>query len=215
MKLPQNSKDRKKVLALMGVGLVASLYGFWAGFINPLRMDRQSTIDEIAELQAKLQNADSQISRIPQTERELLLVVSNLMNRSVNHILYPRLGNYLLPVREILGQQAQTLDIGPVQADEIGLISIPHDTKSSGAPAIRLYAVRVSVSCGYEDLRKWFMMMAEENPLLSVGNVMITAQRDNPLQHQITFELHWPVWQDAEFHDDLLSDLESLEEVSQ
>lgn len=211
MQLPQNKADRQKVLALIGVGVLALLYGIWAGIYNPIQTKKKDALARISELQTNVDNAEAQISRIPRTEDELRTTLVKLMVWSDQHMLYPRLGNYLLPVRETLGLQAERLGLNPVQVDEIGLIAIPRGPKATGNAAMQIYAVRVSTTCSYEELRNWFSIIEQENPLVAAGNLMITAQRDYPLQHQVSFELHYPVWSSADYHNILRANLASLE----
>lgn len=214
MQLPQNKADRQKVLALIGVGVLALLYGIWAGIYNPLLSKKRDAEARIAELEASIGNAENQINRIPRTEDELRAALASLVTWSDGHMLYPRLGNYLLPVREKLGEQAEKLDLGPVQVDEIGLIALPRGAKASGTPSIQLYSVRVSVSCSYENLRAWLAIIEQDNLIVATGNLMITAQRNNPLQHQITFELHYPAWIDPDYQQQLSEDVASLEAIT-
>lgn len=194
MQLPQDKKERQKMLGLIGLGIAGAVYGLWALVYQPIQAKRVMAMEQIAELENKLENAERQIRRIPQLERDLGVVLSNLLVRSETQLLEPRLGNYLLPVRELLGKHAAALEIDPPQIDEIGLVQVPKVANASASPTIQLYAVRVTASCGYEALRQWFLAVENENPLVGFGNVMITARSENPLHHQVTFEVHLPTW---------------------
>lgn len=208
MQLPANKQDRQKVLALIGLGVAALLYGLWAGLLKPLLNDRAALKEEIAALQNKLDKAERQIRRLPGIEKEYEEVVNELIDVAEMHILAPQAGgNYRLAAEEeVLKPQARELGIDTLQVDEIGLVAIPGGSKGSANPAVQLYAVRVSVRCSYEDLRKWFDVLHQENPLVSVGNVMITAQSGFPELHQVTFEVHFPVWIDPAYGKALLAD---------
>lgn len=211
MQLPQNKQDRQKVLALIGIGVAAALYGVWAGIYSPMVTKKTDAINRIADLEDKIEKAERQIRRIPLVERELASVMTNLVIWSETHLLHPRLGNYLLPVREWLGAQARALDIETIQVDEVGLLAVPRGAQSPANPAMQFYAVRVSSFCGYEDLRQWFLTIDRENPMVAIGNVMITASPDNPLRHQVSFEAHFPVWTDPEYGEQLKAEFAALE----
>ena len=50
MKLPTDRKDRIKVLALIGVGCCAALYGLFAGVLRPLSNKKKVSVAKIEEL---------------------------------------------------------------------------------------------------------------------------------------------------------------------
>lgn len=216
MQLPQNKQDRQKALALIAVGIIAALYGLWAGVYQPVLAKKADAINQIADLQGKIENADRQIRRIPQLESDLREVLTNLAFRAENQMLYPRLGNnYLLPVREKLSGQANALGLETPQVDEIGLVLLPKGTNTPASQAVRLYAVRVTAVCSYEDLRKWFVRMENDNPTVAPGNVMITSRPEDPEMHQVTFEVHFPVWMDAYYGDLVQGDLANMDAQEQ
>lgn len=210
MQLPQNKKEGQKVLDLIAIGVVvAVLYGgVWVGVYSPIR---KAALIEIADLENKIETAERQIGRIPLLERDLKDVLTNLIARSEHEMLQPRLGNYLLPVREWLGEQARALDIEAIQVDEVGLLAVPRGAQRPASPGMQFYAVRVTSFCGYEDLRQWFLTIERENPMVAIGNVMIAARPDNPLQHQASFEAHFPVWTDPGYGEQLKEALAALE----
>ncbi len=210
MQLPQNKQDRQKVIALIGVGVAAVLYGVWAGIYSPIIKKKAEAIDRIAKLEDDIAKAERQIRRMPLVERELMVVMTNLAAWSNAHILYPRLGNYLLPVREWMAEMADPMAIGSIQVDEVNLFGLPKGSMSPANPVMQIYSVRVSTFCGYDELSKLFAVIEEHNPLIAIGNVMITARPGDPLNHQISFELHLPVWTDPGYDDELNSELAAL-----
>lgn len=224
MKLPQNKADRQKVFAFIGIGVVAVLYGLWAGVYQPIITGRAEAVQAIGGLREKIAEAEQQIARLPFIERDLRTVTTNLIAYSEQYLLHPRLGNYLIPAREIVGNHARALNLEPLQVDEIGLIALPRPkeaTPRKGAPAdkkvapaagsasanaLQIYAARVAARIGFEDLRRLIEAMEKENPLLAISNVMIAAQPGEPLRHQIQFELHWPAWVDPGLRENLLAE---------
>lgn len=218
MKLPQNKKDRQKVIAGIAAGIVLALYGLWAGIYRPLVKNRDEAIAKIRKIEEQIENADKQIIRTPFLARDLLLVTSNLVNYSEQHVLHPRLGNYLIPAREIINRHTRELDLPPLQVDEIGLIALPRPRdkapatgKKAAAPkkpaatySMQIYGVRMAGRLGLTDLIALIRRMENENPLLAISNISITSQTGNPLVHQIVMEAQWPAWINPDYRDTLL-----------
>ncbi len=229
MKLPENKKDRQKIYLVVGLVVAAAVYALWAWVYGPILKGRNEARAKIRTLEGEISAAADQISRIPLTERAYLQVVTNLVALSEQQMMHPRLGNYLLPAREILQRQARAVGLLAVQIDEIGLAPLPRpkekakpvrkpDDKAE-APAtpvkkkseppplppytVQAYAVRVSTECSYETLRRWMDLLEQENPLVAIGGITVAAQPDDPLKHQVSFEVQWPAWVDPDFRETL------------
>jgi hypothetical protein len=226
VKLPQDKKTRQQVIGLMAVGIVAILYGVWMFIYQPVVEKRKDSIQKTGDLNTAIADAERQIARLPAMERDLMTITLELSELSERYMLHARLGNYLIPAREIINRHARALNIDNVQIDEIGLIAMPRPregdrratsdrraarqpagTKAPPPPApatMQAYAVRITVRSSFDDLRAWIKLMEEENPLLSISNLMITGRREDPLKHAVTFEVQWPAWVDPDFRDTLL-----------
>lgn len=216
MKLPQNSKDRQKVLALVAGGLVLAVYGLWAGVYNPVVKRHKETLTKIEKLKNDIADAEIQIIRMPYLTRDLILANSNLVRYSENYILHPSLGNYLIPAREAVNRYVRELNIDGLQIEEDGLKALPMPKEASqqkGAKGaakpktpytMQYYSARISARVGLFDLITWIKRMEEDNPLLAISNLTITSQPKSPQKHLVGFEVHWPVWLDPDYRDVLL-----------
>ena len=237
MKLPEDKKERQKILMLIGIGVAAVAYGIWSFVFAPKLAERSSSEAAVAELQTKMEDAQEEIRRAPLVERDLRAAYSNIIELSERHMLHPRLGSsYILPAREIINRHARTLNIEGVVVEEVGLIAMPRpkeaakpkpkkgeeqetqatdkpatpESPSTPPPTIQAYAARITATCSYEDLRRWCEAMEKENPMLAICNIMITAQPEDPLKHLVTFEALWPTWIDPDQRERLIDDAELL-----
>lgn len=237
MKLPDDKKERQKVLAMIGIGAAAVMYGIWAFAYEPARTAKAEANATIASLTEKISDAESDVRRIPVTERDLKAAYSNLIEFSERHMIHPRLGSsYILPARETITRHARALAIENVVVEEVGLMAMPrpkekakskpkdgegaaaNTTTSAGAAevqdvpehTIQAYAARVSTTCSYEDFRKLTEKLEKENPLVVISNILITGQPDIPLLHQVIFEIMWPAWIDPNKREMLIEGAEQL-----
>ncbi len=198
MPLPTNKTDRIKVYALIALGVGGALYGVWAYVYQPLAQQRTAMQERQAELIHKVQEARIQINRRDEIEHTLHEAARNLRARSEYDLIHPRLGNYLLQAREIVLQHGRAQGITNIQVTELDFANPPRRPDDAQPRQTRAYVVRVAAVCSYADLTAWLAALETENPLLAVSQMIITAQDDNPLQHQVRFELQWPVWIDVE-----------------
>ena len=196
MHLPDNKKDRQKILILVALGVFAAAYGIWLGAYEPIRVKREAAAKRCEELDADLRLAKAQIGRAAEMKRELADTTQSLLDRSERNMLHPRLGNYLLQAREILEGHGRAFGAVNVQVAEIGLVEPPKQPKKETEYAVRLYSARVSAECGYEAFVRWIRALEEENPLIAVSLITVSAQPENPQIHLVRFEVQWPVWVD-------------------
>lgn len=223
MKLPQSKKERQQLLIVVGIVIVGIMYAVWTFVYQPILAKRSEAAVQTKALEDQIAGAEAQIRRIPMLERDLHNLVTNLLEISERQMLQAQLGNYLISAREILNRQARSLNILTVQIDEVGLVpmprpkdkgrpkprpaeegSAPAQAATPAAPAgpppatIQAYTVRVTTACGYHDLRRWIKLLEEEYAYAAINSIMITARPENAMEHQITFEVQWPVWVDQE-----------------
>lgn len=223
MRLPANKQDRQKVLALIALGGVAALYGLWVGVYQPIsrKMDEASTT--IIVLQTNLGQAPQQIRQLADMRADLVKTMRALRTHSEQHLLNPRLGNYLLPARDFLVKKGTDAGVEAIQVTDIGLIDPPAKAKpvpkpaaaaepetkptpgAAAAPAkkepagpVRVYSARVTAECGYDTFIEWVRALQADNPLIAISHFLITAQPDNPQRHLVRFEVQWPVWTDPD-----------------
>ncbi len=197
LQLPENKKDRQKILGVAGVLAVGALYAAWAFGYQPLVAKKAAEAERIVELEKKIQTAERQTQRTPRMQEDLRKATADVADYSERHMLHPRLGNYLLTAREILARHAEIAGLASYQSEETGLSALPapRDDKQP-AHTIQAYTVLVSLECSYDQLRHFIRSMEEDNPLLSISSVMISAQARSPQLHTVRMEIQWPVWID-------------------
>lgn len=204
MRFPGDNKARRNLLILATLCIGGVLYGFWAFVYQPLRTKIVETRKESRELETSISQARTEIRRIPSFRDEINEVTRELINCSEQHMLHPRLGNYLLQARELIGVAARSAGVASFQASEIGLIDPPRKPANVAPYTVRGYAVRVAAECSYAEWVDWLRELEESNPLLAVTQFMIAHQPDKPEKHIIQFELRWPVWIDPAMRERVL-----------
>lgn len=213
MKWPTDKSDRQKIFALIGIAVLAALYGLWLFVYQPLVERRLEAEQEIERLERNLRRAQTEIRQTPTHQRDLLHYVRETLNLSEQHLLHPVLGNYELQARSIARQSAAGLEIRSIRAEEVGLVALPRRRgEERGAALVQAYALRVTALAGFADTAVWIQRLSEENPLVTIHTMSITAQPGNPLLHQVRFEVHWPVWVDPAMRHDVRTLAESLVE---
>ena len=199
MHLPENKESRQKVLALIALGVVGVAYGIWIGVYDPIRRGRDEAKVKISQLEEDLRTARIQIQRTGATKIELQEVTRNLVEYSEKEMLQPRLGNYLLQAREILSESGRAAGISDFSVTEMGLVDLPLQPKKTNLVAtisVRAYSARVTADCGTDALVEWIRLLEEENSLLAISHITISAQPENVQKHAARFEVQWPVWID-------------------
>ena len=197
MKLPENKRERQKIAGLIAVVVLGALYGVWAFVYDPIRTKREDALEQIIDIERNLRRAETQIARVPQMESDLKSIAAELVEMSEQHMLHPRLGNYLLTAREIFAQHAARAGVNAYRTEEVGLVALPRGgDRADAAQTVQAYAMRVMMNGGYEDFRRLVRDMEEANPYVSFSAFLVAAQSDQPQRHLITFEVQWPVWVD-------------------
>lgn len=216
MKWPENKQDRQKIYALIGIGVAGALYGLWAFVYQPLVHRGAAAEMQLAQLEQNLRRAQQEVRRTPEHQRDLLHYTRETLNLSERHMLHPVLGNYLLQARALVRQHSEGLSIRDVQAEEVGLVALPRRRgEDRGAAVVQGYALRVSALAGYADTVIWLSRLVEENPLLTIHSLSITAQPEMPERHQVRLELHWPVWIEPAMRQEIRRQAEALVEESE
>ena len=202
MRLPENKNDRIKALVLIAIAGLGVLYGLWMFIYEPLRQGRDEALAEIDVLEDQLHAARIQVRRMREMETDLIETTAALKRLSEQHMLHPRLGNYLLRAREMILEQAPGDGLQAREVEERGRVDLPRRPEEGGEGyRVRAYAVQVTARCGYDTLREWVRTLEEQNPLLTLSEMMIMAEPEDPLHHRVRFEVHWPVWIDPEMRE--------------
>ena len=216
MRLPQDKKERTKVLVLIGFGAVGVVYGIYAGVIRPLLSKRTECRTRIEELQGSLATAETTVSRMKRGEKENLEALREIV-KSANrkgYVLRPRLGNYLLVATEIVERHANAVGVTVASLREVGILKFPQDAKDDEKYPFSSYAMRLGLECGLHDLIRFVEALEASNPYLCLASITITAQDKKPDRHDVSVEVHWPVWSDSEMPGDLEEQLRDALETA-
>ncbi len=201
MPLPENRADRIKVYALLALGIGGAFYALWAFVYQPLNRERWAVLEHIETIEHNLQTARITIRRMDELQAALAESARNLRARAEYDLIHPRLGNYLLQARETVIRHGLDAGIETIRVTELDFANPPRRPDNEPPRRTRAYAVRVTAECRYADLLVWLQLLEEENPLLAISQLQVLAQENNRLQHQVRFELQWPVWIDPATRD--------------
>lgn len=207
MKLPEDKKERNKILALIGIGaivVVAVLFKMPVIGIMPLLASKQAKLAKMEVLRDDIEKANKEIKQHEKDKVENLEVLKKIIETSDIYVLKPVLGNYKLSASEIVEPAAKKMNIKLDQMRQIGVAPEANQT------SYRAFSARVAVFCSYYEMVKLIREIEAGNPLLSVLNISITAQAEFPEKHLIAFDVQWPVWADVETSAKLAKQLQDL-----
>jgi len=215
MKLPDNKQERIKVLALIGIGVVLALYGIYAGIITPIGKRNKEARAGIADYTEKLDRADTRIRQIRSVMQNNAEIAKNILDAADQHVLKPRLGNYLIGAKEIIEKHSRAANVEILTVDEIGISSLPEPGTPSRVLAFKIYAARAVARTGFDQLMRLFESLETENPRLCVSAIEIHGRAEDPETHDITFEVQWPVWANTETEIQLRRQLKEAKDEEQ
>lgn len=214
MKLPEDKKERTKVLILIAIGSILVVYGVFVGVVTPLVKGKKDRLERIESLQEKLRKAEKATARMGEDQRacsNALSRLDELANRK-GVVLRDRLGNFLLSATEIIDRHAQKTGVKILGYKENGMSQLPQAASRSTPAVFNGYTVTVQVEGNTHDLVHLLKEIETDNPYLSVSSISITGQRDKPNRHQISFEVQWPIWVDSKMPEHLSAQLREVSE---
>jgi hypothetical protein len=210
MKLPEDPKERIKILALIGIGAVAVIYMAIALVIKPLFGAEARYRKEIAEVNESLMASQRDMNHMLR-EREgnvrSLEAITDISDRR-RLILHPRLGNYELGAREFLESIAVQAGVTMEAIREIGVTQMPQSPDLKNEKSLKFYTLRVDLEAGLHDLMRMLVALENANPYIGLSSLTINTRPEDPGKHQIDVELQWPVWADAKMNDTIKLRLE-------
>lgn len=213
MRLPQDKKERIKILVIALMVLVAALNGTFMFVIKPMRAKQKAATERIIELDNQLRTARAQIARVL-AEREINIgVIRDIIEITdvKGYVLRARLGNFLLSATEAMEECAKRIDVPLAAVREVGVSSVPKAPEAPGDNYFNSYNVRVNLECGLHDLVRLLREIETSSPYLCVSNLGIVSQSGTPGVHDASFDVQWPIWVDANAADGLRRQLEEAE----
>jgi uncharacterized small protein (DUF1192 family) len=223
MKLPEDKKERNKILALLGVGAVGGLYAMYTYGLGPIRHRIGSMQTDIERIEGELEKSDRQIRRAATEMTENRTILTNLLAATdeTGYILRPRLGSYLLPATEAIEGLSRGLKVRIQSIEEVGVSALPRKGgpkrptasalvagKTTEGPKERerlfnYYEVTARLTGGMEGLRQLVAAIERSGPYLCVTGLDITGVEETPEEHSVVLNVQWPVWAKEAALDDL------------
>lgn len=210
MKMPENPADIKKIIvaAVLGLGLI--VYGLKAGVFEPLnkRIDRLTTDLESAESrQAAARQYLQDIAPRRVEQRESVARLAAFLD-DVGFVLEPSLGNYELPAQQrfLRWTSAAGIETTPqIRGRNPQPLRWPAWHKQP--PLLAIFPLNVSFRADLETTLRLLAIIQQENPACGIAGLTIAAQAAEPLMHQVSLELEWPVWAREDAYETVISAL--------
>jgi len=196
MKLPEDSRERTKIIALIVIGAAGVLYAVvqLGGLLLKSGNEKSGAAEDLEE---ELRRARLEIKRMSvdrETSRATLLRIKEISDK---FMLHPRLGNFLIGATDMLERHAKTAGLQLASIREIGSADIAYGRKAAlqSEFAVKSYTVRVAVECGFNELVALLSEIERSNRFLCITSLGIDTQTDrDPENHKITLDVQWPTW---------------------
>ncbi|MDD5522867.1 MAG: hypothetical protein PHI84_18790 [Kiritimatiellae bacterium] len=205
MKLPEDKKERTKILVLIGIGVVVVLYLIVQFGILPYFKAKRDKLAKIEQVKIDIGNANREIAQHEKDKVENLDILRKITDVSDKYVIKPVLGNYKISASEVIEPITKKLNLKIDQFRPVGLLSEASQT------SFRAFSARLTTVCSYEELICFIREIENNNPLISVLNISITGQgQENKEKHKVVFEVQWPAWADPEIPVQLAKQLNDL-----
>ena len=200
MKLPEDKKERMKVLVLIGIGVVAVLVGLYFGITRLVGM-KKGWQANIKTLEERIRKADLEIDPMSKDRKVNMEALLKIKDLSDKYVLKPRIGNnYDISAREFIDLDAQKVGMPiPPATLTISGASVGDVPGGGKGALVRTYTTRVTLTCSYNDVIRFIKQIQDSNPLVSVLNIAISGRGAKEVEnHLVTFDVQWPIWADQE-----------------
>jgi len=196
MKLPEDKKQRTQVLALIGIGavvVVVLIFQMPMVGILPIIKAKKEKRAKIEQLIIDIGKANKEVEQEKKDKVEDINTLKKIRDNAANYVIVPELGNYEIPAANYIDAIAQKLDLKLEAKRQLGL------SADNGQTFFRIFSLRVTLECSYEEAVKFVKEVENGNPLISVVNIAITGQSPPKQEkHMVSFDVQWPAWTDPE-----------------
>lgn len=199
MNLPTDPKKRMQVLVGIGVGVLAVIVAVIYFGVMPTLAAKKAMQGEIQSLQDEIDSAQKKIDQMPKDREKNREVLTKTREITAKYFIRPVLTSYPLRVNELIEPEVRKLGLAmDASPRDMGVMDLPEPPGVK--KMIRAYTSRISLQCGYNDLRKLVRQIEESNPYLSVLAISIAAGDPvkSPEAHAVSLELQWPTWGDRQ-----------------
>ena len=194
MKLPTDKKERIKILILVAIGTGAVLYVVIQLMVLPMLASHKETLKVLSAKKDKLDMMNRALKQEDRRQKEYNDVVAQLDGYTQKSILQPKLGSFLIVVREKLEYLAAKHGIKIDPPSEIGRAEIPGRNKDGSKRTLLTYGIHVVAKGGYGELVRFFAELEKENTMLCITDFEIIGREATPETHQLGFSIQWPIW---------------------
>lgn len=196
MKLPEDRKERTKILIMIAVGVVAVIYAIFELAILPLLAEQNLNRKKMVDSQVRITKIKRDLLNVPRLRADFNSTTSHIATLS-EHLAQPVLGTYLLGIQNTIDSLSANLDIRMVPAAEIGIAELPGSNKDGLPHSLRSYSVRTTFYGGYREIMAFFRALEASNPMMCITEFSISAQNNSPEKHQVNFTAQWPIWDET------------------
>lgn len=182
------SKRQQQYVVLGALGVVGLLYGLYLIIFGVMRLDKTSRT-QLEDLTAKIEQAEQALHN----ESKLRESVANVGGRLDELLrLMPEYENEFIWATERVYEWMRETDIELSSVDPLPSPAL--GAAGSGSKRwLGSYAVRISATGGYNQLRRFLKKVELGNPLVSVQRLEIGATRSASFGgHQLRVDLSWP-----------------------
>ena len=198
MKLPDDPKDKMKVLLLIAMGVLATVAAMAQGVVHLIRQENQLT-EQLADIEWQSTSANENITSAENCRSKNIQTLQSIVTISETHILHPILGNYRLGASEFLERVALGSGVQLDSIQEVGILDIPKPKAKTGENLLKAYTVRISMHCGYAKIQEFVRQLESNNPYLCISSLSIIGQQDvDPESHRVVMGIQWPIWSNPE-----------------
>ena len=198
MKLPDDPKDKMKVLLLIAMGVLATVAAMAQGVVHLIRQENQLT-EQLADIERQTTSANENITSAENCRSKNIQTLQSIVTISETHILHPILGNYRLGASEFLERVALGSGVQLDSIQEVGILDIPKPKAKTGENLLKAYTVRISMHCGYAEFQEFVRQLEFNNPYFCISSLSIIGQQDvDPESHRVVIGIQWPIWTNPE-----------------
>lgn len=196
MKLPEDKQERTKVIALIAIGVGATLYVLVQYAVRPIMKSNKKNAKRITEITEILKKADMEVQMIGRDRTANEEALAKIAEVSRNNLLHPQMGiNYQIPANEVVAKIEKrvgfSLEDPKIRAG--GTLPGPKLPQKSN---LMSQMMGINVNLSYAQAVKLLRAIREENPYIAISAISVRAQAASPEEHSFSCLISWPAWSD-------------------
>lgn len=186
-----SGEEKKKLVLFVILGFTA-VYAVFTLVITPFIQGNRRSAMDLDTLHRDLDRAQRMVSREAHIRETANTISEELREASRQHI--PPMDNPLSWVAGKVYGSARKVGLDIESVADVGGSLPPWSEDEESQRAFVPYTVRIVTECGYAQLVNLVRVMEEENPYLTVSDIQVMGQDDEPLRHRVRISVQWPFW---------------------